>query len=133
MKAILGGAIMALEVMMGAQAPASAAATMTGNDVYAGCVLLAHPPTSPPPAKDILMQGYCAGAVSAVVATNPSVCPPTGWITGQAVAIVLRFMDTIRKDGGKVLRRSLLKHWCACGRARSHRSLAPEPRVASSR
>jgi hypothetical protein len=93
MKAILGSAIMALAVMMGGQAPASAAAAMTGNDVYAGCVLLAYPPTSPPPAKNILAQGYCAGAVSGVAATNPSVCPPAGWITGQAVAIVLRFLD----------------------------------------
>jgi hypothetical protein len=74
-------------------APVSAAGEMTGNDIYSGCVLLVYPPASPPPARDILVQGYCAGAVTAVVSTNPDVCAPGGWNTGQAVAVLLRFLD----------------------------------------
>jgi hypothetical protein len=96
-KSILASALMALTIMMRAPPPATAAAAMTGNDIYRGCVLLAYPPESPPPARDILVQGYCAGAVSAVVATNPSVCAPVGWTTGQAVAIVLRFLEMNRE------------------------------------
>jgi hypothetical protein len=92
MRAMLCAAL-ALTIMMMGLVPARAAAVMTGNDIYRGCELLVHPPASPPPAGDILVQGYCAGAVTAVVATNPSVCPPGGWITGQAVAVVLRFLD----------------------------------------
>jgi hypothetical protein len=91
--AIICGALLALTTMMMGSVPASAAATMTGSDVYRGCVLLAYPPTSPPPSGDILVQGYCAGAVSAVALTSPNVCPPSGWITGQAVAVVLRFLN----------------------------------------
>jgi Rap1a immunity proteins len=93
MRAMLCATASALTIMMMGLVPASAAAAITGNDIYRGCELLVHPPASPPPAKDILVQGYCAGAVTAVVATNPSVCAPGGWITGQAVAVVLRFLD----------------------------------------
>jgi hypothetical protein len=93
MRAMLCAVAPALTIMMMGLVPASAASAMTGNDIYRGCELLVHPPASPPPAKDILLQGYCAGAVTAVVATNPSVCAPSGWITGQAVAVVLRFLD----------------------------------------
>ena len=57
---------------------------MTGNDIYRGCELLVHPPASPPPARDILVQGYCAGAVTAVVATN---LPPGASIDGEAVVL----------------------------------------------
>jgi hypothetical protein len=92
MRTIVTGALMALTTTTAA-APVSAAGEMTGNDIYSGCVLLVQPPVSPPPAKDILVQGYCAGAVTAVVATNPNVCAPGGWNTGQAVAVVLRFLD----------------------------------------
>ena len=93
MRSIICSALMALTIMMVGAAPVRAAAPITGNDIYPGCVLLVHPPASPPPAGDILVQGYCAGAVSAVALTSPYVCPPSGWITGQAVAVVLRFLD----------------------------------------
>ena len=93
MRAMLCAAMLALGITMIGLVPASAAAAMTGNDIYRGCELLARPPASPPPSKDILVQGYCAGAVAAVVATNPSVCPPGRMDTGQAVAVVLRFLD----------------------------------------
>jgi Rap1a immunity proteins len=93
MRAMLCAAL-ALTIMMMGLVPARAAAVMTGNDIYRGCELLVHPPASPPPAGDILVQGYCAGAVTAVVSTNPNVCAPGGWNTGQAVAVVLRFLDT---------------------------------------
>jgi hypothetical protein len=69
MRAMLCAALALTIIMMGL-VPARAAAVMTGNDIYRGCELLVHPPASPPPAGDILVQGYCAGAVTAVVATN---------------------------------------------------------------
>ena len=95
MKAILTtGAALALTIMMVGAAPVSLAATMNGSDIYVGCELLAHPRASPPPPENILVQGYCAGAVSAIAFTNPNVCAPSGWNVGQAVAVVLRFMDT---------------------------------------
>jgi hypothetical protein len=94
MRSIVCAALLALALTTVGAAPVSAAGEMTGRDVYGGCVLLAHPPAAPPPAGDILVQGYCAGAVTAVVSTNPNVCAPGGWNTGQAVAVVLRFLDT---------------------------------------
>jgi Rap1a immunity proteins len=93
MRAILCATLLALAITMMGSAPVSAAAVMSGKDIYAGCALWERPPASPPPAGDILVQGYCAGAVSAVALTNPSVCPPNGWVTGQAVAAVVRFLD----------------------------------------
>jgi hypothetical protein len=93
MRAIICSALLALAIRMMGATPVSAAAAITGSDIYPGCVLFARPPASPPPAGDILVQGYCAGAVSAVALTNPSVCPPNGWVTGQAVAAVVRFLD----------------------------------------
>jgi hypothetical protein len=92
MRATICAAMLALAITSAA-APVSAAGTMTGSDIYNGCFLLAYPPASPPPAGNILAQGYCAGAVSAVALTNPRVCAPGGWNTGQAVAAVLRFLD----------------------------------------
>jgi Rap1a immunity proteins len=93
MKSILTGAMLALAIMTAEAARVSAAVAITGKDIHAGCVLMVHPPASPPPAGDILVQGYCAGAVTAVVSTNPDVCAPGGWNTGQAVAVVVRFLD----------------------------------------
>jgi hypothetical protein len=92
MKAIICTAVLALAVTTAGAAPVGAA-VVTGTDIYRGCELLVHPPASPPPSRDILVQGYCAGAVSGVVLTSPDICAPSGWITGQAVAVVLRFLD----------------------------------------
>jgi hypothetical protein len=108
-------AAVVLTIMMMGAAPVSQAATMTYNDVYAGCELWAHPPASPPPSGNILIQGYCAGAVSAIALTNPSVCAPSGWNVGQAVAVVLRFMDTHqqrrREDFSALALEALVSAW----------------------
>jgi hypothetical protein len=55
------------------------------------------------------MQGYCS-VVSAVALTNPSVCPPNGWVTSQAAAAVVRFLDMHPERRNESFSDSRLKH-----------------------
>jgi hypothetical protein len=89
-----------------------------------------HPASSPPPARDILVQGYCAGAVTTVVATNSFRVRPermdhrSGRRRGAAVP-----GHAFRIGCMKAFSHSRLKRWGVRGRARSPSSPAHKPKV----
>jgi hypothetical protein len=87
MKASVLGAGLLLLALTG---EAVGAEITSANEVMPGCrALIAHSDESTD-----YWQGYCSGAVAAIVRVDPGNCPPKGSTVGQGVRVVIKYIDS---------------------------------------
>jgi Rap1a immunity proteins len=64
------------------------AGVTSANTVMPGCrAFIAHP-------DEYYLQGYCMGAVAAIIRVDPSTCPPKDSTIGQGVRVVVKYIDS---------------------------------------